>query len=214
MSSSLTTSFPATSDNSDDYSTVKSRLTALTAVHKQATDDIAHKDMEISDLQTRLSDLSRNSQLTITALAEGKAEAEREYRWAREGRSSAEKREEDTKRVMETLRASLVSLYGIKLDHGLTWKIKTDSATGTGGSTTSDQTARIHQLEALVETLEHNLEGMSRDSREMEERITQGAGLVKQTELDTAQARIAELQAGKSPTSKRIQIYERFEAEL
>lgn len=63
-------------------------------------------------------------------------------------------------------------------------------------SSSSDQTARITQLESVLETYKSELEGIQRDSRDVEDRLTEGAGLVKRNLLDDAQARINQLDAG------------------
>jgi hypothetical protein len=65
-----------------------------------------------------------------------------------------------------------------------------------GSISTGDQSARVRQLETLVQSLKVELEGMSRDSRDAEERIAKGMGLVKQSELDSAVSRIAQMQSG------------------
>lgn len=62
----------------------------------------------------------------------------------------------------------------------------------------SNDAARATRAEKLAEMYRAELDGMKRDSQEMEERITQGAGLVKQTLLDEANAQVESLKAGKS----------------
>lgn len=58
--------------------------------------------------------------------------------------------------------------------------------------------ARVSQLEALVSTLQAQVDDFARDSRETEARVTKGAGLVKQTLLDDAEAKIAQLEKSAS----------------
>ena len=62
----------------------------------------------------------------------------------------------------------------------------------------SDQASRVSELEALVDLYKTELAGMSRDSREVEERLAEGAGLVKQSALQTAEAKVGQLERGKS----------------
>lgn len=196
--SSLTQVFPTSSNTSEDYSTLQGRLTALSDLHNKATAELAAKDNEIISLQTRLSNLAQDSQSSLAALAKGKNDAERELRWAREGRQSAERREELAKRELELLRTAKVStaylLPPLLADQG--------KASGFPGSSSGgDQSARVKELESLIDTYKAELEAISRDSQEVEERITQGAGLVKQSELESAQSRIAQLQTGQSEST-------------
>lgn len=66
-----------------------------------------------------------------------------------------------------------------------------------GGTTaTGDQSARVKQLEQLVESLKSGIDSISRDSREVEERLTRGAGLVKQSSLDEATEKMSRLEIG------------------
>jgi mitotic spindle assembly checkpoint protein MAD1 len=64
-----------------------------------------------------------------------------------------------------------------------------------GGLGSSDQSARIRQLEHLVKEYKAELESHSRDSRDIEEKIAKGQGLVKQSVLDEAQSQIQSLQS-------------------
>jgi mitotic spindle assembly checkpoint protein MAD1 len=56
----------------------------------------------------------------------------------------------------------------------------------------------VNYLEKQVKLYKAELEAVARDSRELEDRLTQGAGLVKQTMLDEAQTKADTLQAGTS----------------
>ena len=64
------------------------------------------------------------------------------------------------------------------------------------GASATDQSRRIRQLEGLLKTYKSELDAISRDSRDVEARLTQGAGLVKQTDLEEAQASVSQLQTG------------------
>ena len=57
-------------------------------------------------MQERLGTLSESTTTATFALAKRAEEAERELRWAKEGRQSAERREELAKREAETMRSS------------------------------------------------------------------------------------------------------------
>ncbi len=65
------------------------------------------------------------------------------------------------------------------------------------GPSTGDHAARISQLEGLVDTYKAELESISRDSKDVEAALTQGAGLVKQSTLEEAERRTAQLERGK-----------------
>jgi len=64
-----------------------------------------------------------------------------------------------------------------------------------GGLGSSDQSARIRQLEHLLKDYKTELESHSRDSRDLEEKIAKGQGLVKQSLLDEAETTISSLQS-------------------
>jgi len=64
-----------------------------------------------------------------------------------------------------------------------------------GGLGSSDQSARVRQLEHLVKEYKTELESNARDSRDIEEKIAKGQGLVKQSVLDEAQSQIHSLQS-------------------
>lgn len=65
-----------------------------------------------------------------------------------------------------------------------------------GGGAFGDPSARVDQLEKQIELYKAELDAVARDSRDLEDKLTQGAGLVKQTMLDKALARVEALHAG------------------
>ena len=67
------------------------------------------KDNEIRSLESRLSTVSQSSASTILVCTRRAEEAERELRWAKEGRLSAERREQLAKKEIASLRPSEVS---------------------------------------------------------------------------------------------------------
>lgn len=64
------------------------------------------------------------------------------------------------------------------------------------GAIQGDQSGRVRQLEQLVDQYRSELDSVSRDSRDVEDRLTSGAGLVKQSALDEAIEKISRLTAG------------------
>jgi mitotic spindle assembly checkpoint protein MAD1 len=109
-SSSLTQTFPSSPDAAlPDAKTLQSRLSSLSALHTQATSDLAQKDSEIRNLDVRLVRQSEDSRAVIQDLTKKLLEAERECRWAKEGRAAAEKGEEFARKQVEALESSSVS---------------------------------------------------------------------------------------------------------
>ena len=72
---------------------------------------------------------------------------------------------------------------------------------------TSDQTARVSQLEGLVTTYKAELEAISRDSREVEQALTQGAGLVKLSALVEAESRATQMERSKCPNFQIVCVH-------
>jgi len=64
------------------------------------------------------------------------------------------------------------------------------------GGVVSDQSGRVRQLENLLDGYKAQLEAIAHDSRDLEDRLTQGAGLVKQSALDEALERTSQLTIG------------------
>ncbi|WWC86741.1 uncharacterized protein L201_001619 [Kwoniella dendrophila CBS 6074] len=179
---SLTQTFPASSSSSSSSTpdktsdeTLRVRLSTLSDLHNQATSDLATKDSQYRELHQRFTDLAQNSQITISQFTKRAEEAERELRWAKEGRNSAEKRENLAKMEIERIR-----VFG--------------SSKSMPGGMISDQSAKVAELESLVELYKSELDSISRDSRETEERIAQGMGLVKSSDLDEAKSKTERLQ--------------------
>jgi len=158
----------------------------MSELHSKATTDLSTKDTEIRSLHSRLSALSESSATNIKEWTGRAKEAERELRWAREGRESAERREEFARKQIEALRSG-------------------DGDSG-GGLTSVDSSSRVKQLEKLVETYKAELDSMSRDSRDLEDRLTEGKGLVKQSLLDESQAKIGQLESGESLVTRVLYI--------
>jgi mitotic spindle assembly checkpoint protein MAD1 len=123
-------------------------------------------------LHARLTNLATDSEGAAYNLTRQLEEAKRELRWAKEGRQSAETRE-------KLLKGELASFLA--------------GGTGTGDA---DSAARVRQLEDLVETYKSELENIARDSRDAEERVARGAGMVKASVLEEAEAVIKRLESG------------------
>jgi mitotic spindle assembly checkpoint protein MAD1 len=100
--SSMTQSFPSSEIPSESAATLQARLTSLSQVHKEATSELANKEIEITKLYTRLSDSTNAAQVTISQISKEKIELERELRWAKQGRAAAEKAEGMAKKELET----------------------------------------------------------------------------------------------------------------
>ncbi|WWC68115.1 uncharacterized protein I206_102036 [Kwoniella pini CBS 10737] len=175
---SLTQTFPSTSSSSPNTSsdeTLRNRLSTISNLHNQATADLARKDAQLRELHDRLTNLAQSSRSSISELTKRSEEAERELRWAKEGRASAERREELAKKEVERVRYSKFA----------------PSASGSG---IQDQSAKVTELERLVELYKSELDSISRDSRETELRIAQGMGLVKSSDLQLAKDQISQLE--------------------
>ncbi|KAK1921723.1 spindle assembly checkpoint component Mad1 [Papiliotrema laurentii] len=187
---SLTQTFPSDSSApTEDASVLQQRLSALSELHSKATGEIAAKEAEVHDLHARLSALAADSSYTIRELSQKVKTLENDARWAKEGRAAAEQREELLKREVQALYDSQ------------------ESGPVMPGGVQSDQSARVKSLERLVSEYKERVESMSRDSSELEDRLIEGKGLVKQAKLDEAQARIDELTA-------KIQEFETLISEL
>jgi mitotic spindle assembly checkpoint protein MAD1 len=100
-------SFP--SPTSEDAATLHSRLQTLSSLHQQATEELAEKGKELAGVEARLSVLAQQSASAISEWTKRAQEAERELRWAREGRASAERREALAKAEVEATRTVTVS---------------------------------------------------------------------------------------------------------
>jgi mitotic spindle assembly checkpoint protein MAD1 len=148
----------------------------MSALHAEATTELASKDAEIRGLQSRLSEQSASALALSRELSQRNNELEREVRWSKEGRASAERREKLLQKELDATREAGPSMPG--------------------GASFGDQSARVKQLEGLVETYRAELEEIQRDSREVEERLAKQAGLVPQSALDEAQGEISKLKAG------------------
>jgi mitotic spindle assembly checkpoint protein MAD1 len=78
-----------------------------------------------------------------------------------------------------------------------------------GGLGSPDQSARIRRLESLVSQYKSELDSQSRDSRDLEEKIAQGQGLVKSSLLTDSQNQIATLESqlqGLEQTLQEVQV--------
>ncbi|WWD21649.1 hypothetical protein CI109_106135 [Kwoniella shandongensis] len=173
---SLTQTFPSTSSPSTTSDeTLRARLATLSTLHNETAQELATREASIRDLQARLSTLAESSRASIGELTRRAEEAERELRWAKEGRASAERREEIARAEAERVRS-------------------VDGPSMPGGVGLGDQSAKVRELESLVELYKGELDKIARDSREVEEKIAKGMGLVKSVDLETAQGRISQLE--------------------
>ena len=109
--SSFTQSFPSTSSTSpENASILQQRLSTLSTLHNQAISELSEKDKELNSVQQRLSDLAQSTTNLTVTLNKRTAELERELRWAKEGRQSAERMEELARKEADLLRNTAVSI--------------------------------------------------------------------------------------------------------
>lgn len=97
----------------ENASAFQQRLTTISNLHNQATSDLAARDKELRSVQDRLSTLAQNSTSATVTLTKRAEEAERELRWAKEGRQSAERREMLAKKEAELMTISAVCYHGV-----------------------------------------------------------------------------------------------------
>lgn len=168
---------PASSEPSE-IATLRARLSTLSTLHSQTTTSLVQRDSTIRDLRARLADLAGSSKDAVGEMSRRATEAERELRWAKEGRESAERREGLVRKELEAVRRQL--------------------AATPGPSAGSSDPKRVKELESLVQSYKTTLEEIHRDSRDAEERIAKGMGLVKSQDLDKAQDKISQLEEGKT----------------
>ncbi|WOO77161.1 Spindle assembly checkpoint component mad1 [Vanrija pseudolonga] len=181
---SLTQTFPSDQAASEDASTLQHRLSALSTLHAETEAKLTAKSKETDELHARLATVARDSQSANLALAKRAEEAERELRWAKEGRRRAE--------VQESLARNELQSY-VELG------TNPSSASGSG-----DSAARVTQLESLLESYKSQLEGLARDTRDVEDRVSRGAGLVKLSELEEAREAISRHEAAATELQQTI----------
>ncbi|KAK8847559.1 hypothetical protein IAR55_005418 [Kwoniella newhampshirensis] len=173
---SLTQTFPSpSSPSTTSDETLRARLAALSTLHNEATQELVSREATIRDLRERLSTLADSSRASVSELTKRTEEAERELRWAKEGRASAERREEIARAEAERVR----SVGGVSIP---------------GGVGLGDQGAKVQELESLVDFYKSELDKIARDSREIEEKIAKGMGLVKSSDLETAHQQMSQLE--------------------
>ncbi|EAL18454.1 hypothetical protein CNBJ0960 [Cryptococcus deneoformans B-3501A] len=175
---SLTQTLPdPASTEPSEIATLRARLSTLSNLHSQTTTSLVQRDSTIRDLRARLADLAGSSKDAVGEMSRRATEAERELRWAKEGRESAERREGLVREELEAMRRQFAA------------------ASGTFGGPSDPE--RVKELESLVQSYKTTLEEIHRDSRDAEERIAKGMGLVKSQDLDKAQEKISQLEEGK-----------------
>ncbi|ODN79409.1 hypothetical protein L202_03401 [Cryptococcus amylolentus CBS 6039] len=172
---SLTQTFPL-ADDTAQLTQLRTRISALSTLHTQATSELAQRECTIRDLRTRLADVAESSRATVSEISSRLRETERELRWAVEGRQSAERRETLIRQEVDTLRLS-----------------------GAGGGVDAAE------MDRLLQTYRDMVETMQRDSRLVEEKVAQGQGLVQAHELANAQERISQLESDVVEFDKTIE---------
>ncbi len=76
--------------SSADLMSIQHRLSTLAAAHSTCNSTISAQKSQISDLLYQIENVSNSSQGEIIRLERRLEEAEREWRWAKEGREKAE----------------------------------------------------------------------------------------------------------------------------
>ena len=103
------TSEDHTTTSNTEYLSLQHRLSQLSAAHSLCGQTISAKQSTILDCSNRLEQISRETAITLDELQKRAETAERELRWASEGRQSAEKRLRLAREELEVLRSSKVS---------------------------------------------------------------------------------------------------------
>ncbi len=108
FSSSLTQNFSSSSSSpsSESTATLQNRLSTLSTLHSQTTANLASAESKLRELQDRHSQLVESSAMALSELRKENQEIQRELRWAREGRESAERRERVALKEVDVLRNS------------------------------------------------------------------------------------------------------------
>lgn len=98
-----------TTTSTTEYLSLQHRLSQLSAAHSLCGQTISAKQNTILDYSNRLEQISRETAMTMDDLQKRAETAERELRWANEGRQSAEKRLRLAREELEVLRSNKVS---------------------------------------------------------------------------------------------------------
>lgn len=130
--------------------------------------------IELDEARAYAGKLSNDSTAAILELEGRIRSLEWDERNASEGQRYAEARVAGLKRELDAARSS------------------------SAGSSSSAE--KVRSLEAAVEEYKTALDALQTEARDVEARIALGAGLVKASELEDAQARVAQLEHGKMPS--------------
>lgn len=163
-------------------SSLQCRLSALSSLHQETERQLATEKSQNFSLHGRLSKLASDAQQASLTLSRRAEEAERELRWAREGRRSAEVREQLLRKELDAVRCS--------------------------GGEGDGNPERVTYLEDLLEQYKDQLEQMQRDSRDVESRLAGGQGLVKRKELEDEQTRVQSLKNGTLPNPPCVIVFD------
>lgn len=111
--SSLTRPFPSSpsSTSSADIPTLQNRLSTLSDLHKSTTDKLASATLELEQLRVRFNETVAQAHAANQELTKRWQDADRELRWAKEGRAGAEQRERLYRDELDVLRDGAVRRF-------------------------------------------------------------------------------------------------------
>lgn len=179
----MTQNFPASGKPDEDAHTIQNRLSALSKLHDDLKRQLKDQTDENMRLHSRLSTLASDSENATYTLTRDLEEVRRELRWASEGRSSAERREQ----LLKTELATLQTKRSPSVD-----------------SHSAVSSSRVQQLEALVERYRAELDAAPRDSKDAVGRLGKGTGIVDSDKLAEAEEVIKGQEEGMLSQSDQI----------
>lgn len=148
---------------------LQNRLATMDKLHNELAAKHGATQMELDEARERAAQLSDDSMAAVLELKARVRSLERDERNASEGQRYAEARVAGLKRELEAAKSS---------------------GSGEGSA------EKMRSLQAAVDEYKAQLDALQAEARGVEARIALGAGLVKATELEAAQARVAHLESG------------------
>ncbi|BEJ12597.1 hypothetical protein CspHIS471_0210570 [Cutaneotrichosporon sp. HIS471] len=174
---SLTQTFNGTS--SDEVTQLQARLAAMDKLHQELAAKHESTNAELDDSRRRAAQLSDDSTAAILELKGRVNSLEREERNASEGQRYAEARVEGLKRELEAARS------------------------GPGGE--GPWGNKMRALEAAVAEYKGALDALQDEAAEVEARVARGAGLVKASAFEEAEARVSELESERAELDATVE---------
>jgi mitotic spindle assembly checkpoint protein MAD1 len=195
------TSEDHTTTSTSDYLSLQHRLSQLSAAHSLCGQTIAAKQSTILDYSGRLEQISRETAMTLDELQKRAETAERENRWANEGRQSAEKRLRLAREELEMLRSSKVSSSSW-IERGVASAKTLPCAMPYVQSSVSLQegpgdSVNIVELQRQVNIYRQAIDDFQSDNRETQAKAILDLDLVKRSDLTSALDRCKQLEQGR-----------------